>query len=151
MYYDLTKENRSKNVLFSIGSIEITSQQIQIGVIIELFTLIPSLFLVQLFQRINPDKNSNICKDSKLPWWFVYVGYGLSMILIGLSIFFIVARGIEFGDLKTQQWLVSILTSWFSSICLTQPIKVLFSMKKKEFRFENLDSLLDDIFDIYLS
>ena len=47
------------------------------------------------------------------------------MILVGLSIFFIIVRGIEFGDLKTQQWLTSILSGFFSSILLTQPLKIL--------------------------
>ena len=39
--------------------------------------------------------------------------------------FFIIVRSIEFGDLKTQQWLTSVLTEFFSSILLTQPIKIL--------------------------
>jgi hypothetical protein len=39
--------------------------------------------------------------------------------------FFIIVRGIEFGDLKTQKWLTSILTGFFSSIFLTQPIKII--------------------------
>ncbi|CAF4780373.1 unnamed protein product, partial [Rotaria sp. Silwood2] len=43
--------------------------------------------------------------------------------MIAVSILFIIARGIEFGDLKTQKWLTSILTGFFSSILLTQPIK----------------------------
>ena len=41
-----------------------------------------------------------------------------------VSIFFIIIRGIEFGDFKTQQWLTSIVTAFFSSIFLTQPIKI---------------------------
>ncbi|CAF4743314.1 unnamed protein product, partial [Rotaria sp. Silwood2] len=43
--------------------------------------------------------------------------------MIAVSILFIIARGIEFGDLKTQKWLTSVLTGFFSSILLTQPIK----------------------------
>ena len=41
-----------------------------------------------------------------------------------MSILFIIARGIEFGDLKSQQWLTSIISGLFSSIFLTEPIKV---------------------------
>jgi hypothetical protein len=58
------------------------------------------------------------------PWWCLFLAYGLSLALVGVSILFIIARGIEFGDLETQKWLTSILTSFFSSIFLTQPIKV---------------------------
>ncbi len=39
--------------------------------------------------------------------------------------FFIIIRGIEFGDLKTQKWLTSVLSGFFSWILLTQPLKVL--------------------------
>lgn len=44
--------------------------------------------------------------------------------IVGCASFIIIARGIEYGDEKTQRWLISILTGFFSSIFLTQPIKV---------------------------
>lgn len=58
------------------------------------------------------------------PWWCIFIAYTLSYAFIAISILFIIARGIEFGDLKTQKWLTSILTGFFSSILFTQPIKV---------------------------
>jgi hypothetical protein len=48
------------------------------------------------------------------------------LILIGVFIIFIIGRGIEFGDLKSQKWLTSILSGFFSSIFLTEPLKVKF-------------------------
>ena len=45
--------------------------------------------------------------------------------LTAVSIFFLIVRGIEFGDLKTQKWLTSLISGFFSSILLTQPIKIL--------------------------
>ena len=59
------------------------------------------------------------------PWWCVYIAYALSFVIIVISIFFIIIRGIEFGDLKTQQWLTSIVTGILSSILLTQPVKII--------------------------
>jgi hypothetical protein len=60
MYYDLSKEakmtNSSNTVSLSLGPIYLSSQQIIIGVIVELFALIPSLLLVQLFRRIRSYK-----------------------------------------------------------------------------------------------
>ncbi|CAF1585523.1 unnamed protein product [Adineta ricciae] len=38
--------------------------------------------------------------------------------------FFLIVRGIEFGDVKTQKWLVSILSGFLSSVLLTQPLKI---------------------------
>ncbi|CAF3507643.1 unnamed protein product [Rotaria sordida] len=65
-------------------------------------------------------------KKLTLPWWFIFIAYGLSFLVVSVSILFIIARGIEFGDLKTRQWLTSSITGFFSSIFLTQPIKVIF-------------------------
>ena len=126
MYYDLSNQaqiNNSTNIL-RLGPLYISREQISIGIIVEIFALVPSLFLVQLFRRLRPRK-SFVKKKFTFPWWFVFIGYGLSLILASLSIFFIIARGIEFGDVKSQQWLTSILTGFFSSILLTQPIKIL--------------------------
>jgi hypothetical protein len=65
-------------------------------------------------------------KQSQLtfPWWCIFIAYGLSFVLSVVSIFFIIVRGIEFGDLKTQKWLTSLISGFFSSILLIQPIKV---------------------------
>ena len=77
------------------------------------------------------DASSSVPKKklSKItfPWWCLFIAYALSFSLMAVSIFFIIARGIEYGDLKTQKWLTSILTGFFSSIFLTEPIKVLLS------------------------
>ncbi|CAF1423607.1 unnamed protein product, partial [Adineta ricciae] len=149
MYYDLTNEAKSTGrPSLSFGSLYITPQQIIIGMIVELFGLIPSLLLVQLFRRTRPRQqqqsplrqalskaNENIensvdCpkKNRKgtlmFPWWCIFIAYGLCILLIGVSILFIIARGIEFGDEKTQKWLTSILSGFFSSLLLTQPLKI---------------------------
>ena len=63
-------------------------------------------------------------KRKTFPWWFLFVAYGLSFLVVGISALFIIARGIEFGDLKTRQWLTSSIAGFFSSIFLTQPLKV---------------------------
>ena len=44
--------------------------------------------------------------------------------IASVSIFFIIARGIEFGDVKVQKWLTSLIAGFFSSIFVIQPIKV---------------------------
>jgi len=54
----------------------------------------------------------------------LFIAYGLSIVIASVSIFFIIVRGIEFGDVKTQQWLTSLLSGFFSSILLIQPLKV---------------------------
>ncbi|CAF1184472.1 unnamed protein product [Adineta ricciae] len=53
-----------------------------------------------------------------------FIAYGLCVILVSLSILFIIARGIEFGDEKIQKRLTSILSGFVSSILFTQPLKI---------------------------
>ncbi|CAF3719120.1 unnamed protein product, partial [Adineta steineri] len=120
-----------------------------IGIMVELFTLIPSLLIVQFFRRIRPRRQIAPIREAlykmklsrktstnapaitkkqssiTFPWWCLFIAYGLSMIIIVISIFFIIVRGIEFGDVKTQQWLTSVLTGFFSSVIFTQPIKII--------------------------
>jgi len=141
---------------------------------VELLSLVPSLLIVQFFQRIrnrqqiSPLRQAldkikgrsqmfayfyiNICfefifcffsvpnnvntikkKKSKLtfPWWCLFIAYSLSLAIMAVSIFFIIVRGIELGDVKTQKWLTSILTGFFSSILFTQPMKVKFIFLSK--------------------
>ncbi|CAF4146964.1 unnamed protein product, partial [Adineta steineri] len=154
MYYDLSNEanasSETHSGALSIGPFYIAPQQIGIGIMVELFTLIPSLLIVQFFRRIRPRQqvsrlrealykiqpsrktsstNAPAIKKNKssitFPWWCLFIAYGLSIIIIAVSIFFIIVRGIEFGDVKTQQWLTSVLTGFFSSVIFTQPIKII--------------------------
>jgi hypothetical protein len=117
-------------------------------VIVEVLVFIPSVLLVELFRRTSPRRllsplrqtlyklkpksipsdefveNKKKEKTLMFPWWFLFIGYGLSFILFIISTFFIIVRGIEFGDLKTQKWLTSLISGFFSSILLIQPLKV---------------------------
>jgi hypothetical protein len=58
------------------------------------------------------------------PWWCLFIAYSVSLLIVGVCCLFIIARGIEFGDEKTQQWLISLVVGFISSVCLTQPLKV---------------------------
>ncbi|CAF1004007.1 unnamed protein product [Adineta steineri] len=154
MYYDLSNEanasSETHSGALSIGPFYIAAQQIGIGIMVELFTFIPSLLIVQFFRRIQPRRQVSRLREAlyqiqssrksssedipaikkkksliTFPWWCLFIAYGVSMIIIVISIFFIIVRGIEFGDVKTQQWLTSVLTGFFSSVIFTQPIKII--------------------------
>ncbi|KAL3211152.1 hypothetical protein MRX96_000836 [Rhipicephalus microplus] len=58
------------------------------------------------------------------PWWCRYVAWFLCLASIFVSIFFIWAYGVQFGDEKTRKWITSLLVSFFMSVLITQPIKV---------------------------
>ena len=60
-----------------------------------------------------------------LPWWWLIIAYIISFLFVLMAAFLTIARSIEFGDVKTQKWLASILSSFLSSVLLSQPIKVI--------------------------
>jgi hypothetical protein len=78
----------------------------------------------KLDQPLNADKKVNSRKKFMLPWWFKIVAYGLSFTVCGVSLFFIIAKGIQFGDEKVGKWLTSFVSSILSSFLITQPIQV---------------------------
>ena len=122
--------------------INITAQQIAIGIITNLIVFPPTLLLVQLFRRIrrretrllrikkilNKD-NASIQKrklfEAKFPWWFKIIAYAISFVFASVSLLFVVVKGIEFGDEKVTKWLTSLIISFLSSILFTQPIQVI--------------------------
>ena len=110
--------------------------------------LVPSLLIVTFFRHIRQrrpshqvssmsttlsqlqrDETTDAKKNKKknewlFPWWCLFIAYGFSFTLIGMSIVLILARGIEFGESKVNKWLTSMIVGFFSSILLSQPIKV---------------------------
>jgi ABC-type arginine/histidine transport system permease subunit len=62
--------------------------------------------------------------ELKFPWWCKIFAYTLSFAFAGVSLFFVIVKGIEFGDEKVQKWLTSLMISFFTSLLLTQPLQV---------------------------
>lgn len=73
-----------------------------------------------------PTENKKLKKKNKLefPWWCKIIAYTLSVIFTGVALFFIITKGIAFGDEKVSKWLGSFISGIFSSILITQPIQV---------------------------
>ncbi len=156
MYYGVDTSSSTDGI--KIGSyVNITIQQISVGVITSLIVFPPSILLVQMFKRIKKrhsriSKISKILKDNvsndlvpkleetkiknekkkkiksglKFPWWFRIFAYMLSFAFASVSLFFVIIKGLVFGNDKVTKWVTSILVSFFTSVILTQPIKVNF-------------------------
>lgn len=73
---------------------------------------------------ISQDKPKTKKKSKTFPWWCKIIAYALSLVIIGVSLFFIIVQGINLGDDQVKKWLTSFLTSIISSIFLTQPVKI---------------------------
>ena len=90
---------------------------VQISPILHVLSQLRPMEVFPIHQKIKK-------KAKLLPWWCLFIAYSLSLIIMVVSNILIIARGIEFGDVKVQKWLGSLLIGFFSSVLLTQPIKV---------------------------
>ncbi|OCT84402.1 hypothetical protein XELAEV_18022555mg [Xenopus laevis] len=60
-----------------------------------------------------------------LPWWFVFIGWLLVAATSGVSAFFTMLYGLHYGKDSSIKWLISMAISFFESLFITQPLKVL--------------------------
>ncbi|XP_072452062.1 polycystin-1-like protein 2 [Chiloscyllium punctatum] len=81
-------------------------------------------------ERFSP--TPSLSEDSKkghcskgLPWWFVFIGWALVAVTSGVSAFFTMLYGLHYGKDSSIKWLISMAISFFESVLITQPLKVL--------------------------
>ncbi|XP_034741970.1 polycystic kidney disease protein 1-like 2 [Etheostoma cragini] len=65
------------------------------------------------------------CCHGGLPWWFVFVGWLLVISSSFVAGFFTMLYGLKFGKERSVSWLVSMIVSFFQSILVIQPLKVI--------------------------
>ena len=84
-------------------------------------------------EKINDGKSEKEKKKKKkkkkkeefmLPHWCVYIGWFLFAVSCIVSAFFTILYSLEWGKEKSNEWLTSMLLSFFNSVVLIQPIKV---------------------------
>ncbi|KAL3876324.1 hypothetical protein ACJMK2_034186 [Sinanodonta woodiana] len=63
-------------------------------------------------------------KKFELPWYFIIIAWILLWASVLVSAAFVLFYGIMFQDLKCKKWITSMLISFFTSVFITQPIKV---------------------------
>ncbi|KAM6978376.1 polycystin-1-like protein 2 [Tautogolabrus adspersus] len=69
-------------------------------------------------------KKKKVCCHGGLPWWFIFIGW---LLVIGTSVvagYFTMLYGLKFGKERSVSWLVSQIVSFFQSVLVIQPLKV---------------------------
>ncbi|XP_029950415.1 polycystic kidney disease protein 1-like 2 [Salarias fasciatus] len=72
-----------------------------------------------------PVKRKKRSMSCWLPWWFVFVGWFLLLSISGVSTFFTLLYGFQYGKEKSIKWVMSLGLSLFQSIFILQPLKVI--------------------------
>ncbi|XP_067904985.1 polycystin-1-like protein 2 [Heterodontus francisci] len=73
---------------------------------------------------LSGDSKKRYCSKG-LPWWFVFIGWILVAATSGVSAFFTMLYGLHYGKGSSIKWLISMAISFFESVLITQPLKVL--------------------------
>uniref|UniRef100_UPI0037E779AE polycystin-1-like protein 2 n=1 Tax=Semicossyphus pulcher TaxID=241346 RepID=UPI0037E779AE len=70
-------------------------------------------------------KKKRVCCHGGLPWWFIFVGWLLVIATSVVAGYFTMLYGLKFGKERSVSWLVSMIVSFFQSILVIQPLKVI--------------------------
>ncbi|KAM7407743.1 hypothetical protein PAMA_003475 [Pampus argenteus] len=65
------------------------------------------------------------CCHGGLPWWFIFVGWLLVIATSCVAGYFTMLYGLKYGKERSISWLISMIVSFFQSILVIQPLKVL--------------------------
>ncbi|ESO89018.1 hypothetical protein LOTGIDRAFT_228960 [Lottia gigantea] len=77
----------------------------------------------QQYEALRSEKKKKK-KKFEFPWWCSILGWVVLWIGVGLSLAFVTFYGITFQDEKCKKWITSMLMSFFTSVFITQPVKV---------------------------
>lgn len=123
---------------FQIGPLKMSWTQIKIGIQSSIVAIPVNILIVSIFRNVKypVPENSEIIgsgdvsgKNKKtpgcLPHFFVYIGWILSSLTALAAATFTVFYSLMWGASTSNQWLTSIMVSFFQDVIVTQPIKVI--------------------------
>ena len=82
------------------------------------------LFFLSPWSSPPPVKKKKKSGGCWLPWWCVFLGWFLLLSISGISTYFTLLYGFEYGKQKSIKWVMSLGLSLFQSIFILQPLKV---------------------------
>lgn len=131
MFY---KQGIAPEDTFKIGPIELSWTQIKIGLQSGLVAIPVNALVVAIFRNIKPSSSketgNNKLEDDDakptgcFPHYCIYIGWTLCLMTSLVSAAFVVFYSLMWGKKVANQWLASVLISFFQDVILIQPIKV---------------------------
>ncbi|PFX27644.1 Polycystic kidney disease protein 1-like 2 [Stylophora pistillata] len=128
MFYQFSE---SPSHTFRVGPMVLSWRQVVIGIQSGLIAIPVNVLLITIFRNVRAhsesysDLGTTQRSSSRLPDYFVYIAWFLCAFITLSSSAFTVFYGLSWGKDISNQWLTSILTSFFGDIVLTQPMKVI--------------------------
>lgn len=137
MWFNTGSDKPSYGV--KLGFFELNYKQIYVGVMSSLISFPAAVIIAMIFRNRrfrSESQNKGMDKYKKditfnanqpsapLPWFFVFVGYGLAAGCLASGTFFTTLYSIQWGEEISQDWLLSILFGAGSEMAFMEPIKV---------------------------
>ncbi|XP_071152223.1 polycystin-1-like protein 2 [Mytilus edulis] len=118
----------------SIGPMKVTYKQVYVGLMTSVMTFPVGFLMGYIFRNRRYKQNPKdlltggiITKDNaKLPWFFVFIGYGIAGSTLASGSFFTTLYSIQWGSETSTDWMLSILFGTTNGIMFFDPFKVLF-------------------------
>ncbi|XP_069131790.1 polycystin family receptor for egg jelly-like [Argopecten irradians] len=113
----------------TLGPIRLNCKQIYVGFLSFLITILPSFVVVYIFKYRkcrNEMRRSNSGQKEKencLPWWSVFIAYGIIFLGIASGGFFTMLYSLEWGRDVTVDWMMSFFVGIILSIFIMEPFK----------------------------
>ena len=134
MFYQQGTESEDT---FKVGPIQLSWKQIKIGLQSGLVAIPVNVIVVAIFRNIkqptskegsnNDEPEDNDAKPiGCFPHLCVYIGWALCLMASLVSAAFVVFYSLMWGKKVANEWLTSVLISFFQDVIVIQPIKVVF-------------------------
>ena len=137
MFYNMGGQGPSPFTVH-IGSLVIDLKPFVIGLQSSIIIVPVNVLIVQIFRNLQPKnetpkrheargiliENKNP-PQGKLPHCFIYIAYALCYLATAASIFFTLLYSIQWGKETSTEWVIAMVTSFFQSVLLLQPVKVI--------------------------
>ncbi|XP_068186396.1 polycystin-1-like protein 2 [Antennarius striatus] len=75
-------------------------------------------------ERTKSSLKKRLCCHGGLPWWFIFIGWLLVIATSVVAGYFTMLYGLKFGKKRSISWLISMIVSFFQSLLIIQPLKV---------------------------
>lgn len=111
-----------------VGPLKISLTQIKIGIQSSIVAIPVNVLVVTIFRQLKsrdePEDGERKFKGC-LPHWFVFVAWFICTMATLASAAFIVFYSMMWGAETSNEWLVSVMVSFFQDVIVMQPLKVL--------------------------
>ena len=115
---------------FEIGPLKLSWTQIKIGIQSSIIAIPVNVLVVMIFRNVKPNLASDENQGDNrkvpgcLPHFFVFIGWTSCLLTSLAAAAFTLFYSLVWGKETSNQWLTSIMVSFFQDVVIIQPLKV---------------------------